>query len=341
MQTADGVPYWKIALLHLDSIASTVVQKCIYWDTPEQCALLRHRADARRADDPGQDAGPARGGVHRRARPRRRGRRDADDRLDQPPRPRRALHRRVRGGDQGAQRRDAGPGPVRAARRPRPCSTRSAAPASTPSASTSRRSTPTCSQRVAAGKAQCGVEGYFRTWERAVEVFGRGRVTTYVILGMGERPRTDRGRLPAGDRDGRLPVRRAAAPGARDADGRRAAARLPTTSRRSTGRSRRCSPSTGSTTSRRRRAVRAARRARACRPGSACSRRRRRRAGAGSVARRRSAAALACRLRLRPATSAGATSRSAARCSAPSRACSADDDRDERDDGTTRCTPSA
>jgi len=28
--TADGVPYWKIALLHLDSIASTVVQKCIY-----------------------------------------------------------------------------------------------------------------------------------------------------------------------------------------------------------------------------------------------------------------------------------------------------------------------
>ena len=27
--------------------------------------------------------------------------------------------------------------------------------------------------RVAPGKAQCGVEGYFRTWERAVEVFGR------------------------------------------------------------------------------------------------------------------------------------------------------------------------
>ena len=36
-------------------------------------------------------------------------------------------------------------------------------------------------------KAKCGVEGYFRTWARAVEVFGRGRVTTYVILGMGER----------------------------------------------------------------------------------------------------------------------------------------------------------
>ena len=42
--------------------------------------------------------------------------------------------------------------------------------------------------RVAAGKAKCGVEGYFRCWERAVEVFGRGHVTTYVILGMGEDP---------------------------------------------------------------------------------------------------------------------------------------------------------
>jgi radical SAM protein (TIGR04043 family) len=41
--------------------------------------------------------------------------------------------------------------------------------------------------RVAAGKAKCGVDGYFRCWEKAVEVFGRGRVSTYVILGMGER----------------------------------------------------------------------------------------------------------------------------------------------------------
>src|SRR5947199_7720973 len=37
MSTADGNPYWKIALLHLDSIASTVVQKGIYWGTAEQC----------------------------------------------------------------------------------------------------------------------------------------------------------------------------------------------------------------------------------------------------------------------------------------------------------------
>ena len=52
-------------------------------------------------------------------------------------------------------------------------------------------------------------------WERAVDVFGRGSVTTYVLLGMGERPGADRRGLPARDRDGRLPVRRAAAAGAR------------------------------------------------------------------------------------------------------------------------------
>ena len=67
MQTADGVPYWKIALLHLDSIASTVVQKCIYWGTPRAVRVLRHRADARRADGAGQDARDAGRGLHRRA----------------------------------------------------------------------------------------------------------------------------------------------------------------------------------------------------------------------------------------------------------------------------------
>ena len=37
LSTANGIPYWKIALLHLDSLASTVVQTCAYWDTDDQC----------------------------------------------------------------------------------------------------------------------------------------------------------------------------------------------------------------------------------------------------------------------------------------------------------------
>ena len=51
MATADGVPYWKIALLHLDSIASTVVQKCIYWGTHEQCGFCG--IELTRGDAPG------------------------------------------------------------------------------------------------------------------------------------------------------------------------------------------------------------------------------------------------------------------------------------------------
>ena len=145
METADGVPYWKIALLHLDSIASTVVQKCIYWDTPEQCGFCGIELTRGRADDPGQDAGAARRGRQRRARARRGGRRDADDGLDQPSRPRGPVHRAVRGGDQGRLRYPRA-GSVRAARRAVGARRRAPRPASTRSASTSRHSIPTCSR---------------------------------------------------------------------------------------------------------------------------------------------------------------------------------------------------
>ena len=39
LTTADGIPYWKIALLHLDSLASTVVQTCVWWGTDDQCGF--------------------------------------------------------------------------------------------------------------------------------------------------------------------------------------------------------------------------------------------------------------------------------------------------------------
>jgi radical SAM protein (TIGR04043 family) len=44
--------------------------------------------------------------------------------------------------------------------------------------------------RVAPGKARWGIEAYFAAWERAVEAFGSGQVSTYVILGMGEDEQT-------------------------------------------------------------------------------------------------------------------------------------------------------
>src|SRR5215469_10130639 len=39
LTTADGIPYWHIALLHLDSVASTVVQHCAYWGNSDQCTF--------------------------------------------------------------------------------------------------------------------------------------------------------------------------------------------------------------------------------------------------------------------------------------------------------------
>ena len=39
LTTADGIPYEQIALLHLDSLASTVVQTCAYWGNDDQCTF--------------------------------------------------------------------------------------------------------------------------------------------------------------------------------------------------------------------------------------------------------------------------------------------------------------
>ncbi|MDQ1670631.1 MAG: hypothetical protein QOE40_2692, partial [Actinomycetota bacterium] len=39
LTTDEGIPYWQIALLHLDSVASTVLQTCAYWGNDDQCAF--------------------------------------------------------------------------------------------------------------------------------------------------------------------------------------------------------------------------------------------------------------------------------------------------------------
>jgi radical SAM protein (TIGR04043 family) len=185
MQTADGIPYWKIALLHLDSIASTVVQKCIYWGTEEQCgfcgieltrgeqtipvktpAQLAEVCTAARDHDGAVDVTLTTGSINRRDRGAIYISRCAAAIKEasglpiqvqfEPPDELSVLE----------QVRDAGVDAV---------------------GIHIETFDPEVLTRVAAGKAKCGVEGYFRCWERAVEVFGRGHVSTYVILGMGER----------------------------------------------------------------------------------------------------------------------------------------------------------
>jgi radical SAM protein (TIGR04043 family) len=185
METADGIPYWKIALLHLDSIASTVVQKCIYWGTDEQCgfcgieltrgeqttpvktpAQLAEVCTAARDYDGAVDVTLTTGSINRRDRGALYISRCAGAIKDASGLP---IQVQFEPPDDLAvlqQVRDAGVDAV---------------------GIHIETFDPDVLERVAPGKAQCGVEGYFRCWERAVEVFGRGHVTTYVILGMGER----------------------------------------------------------------------------------------------------------------------------------------------------------
>ena len=116
LETADGIPYWKIALLHLDSLASTVLQTCAYWGNDDQCAFCGIGVSlAGRSHDGEEDPGPAGRGGGGGPRPRRRGRRHAHDRQHPRPRPRRAVRRRVRRGGEGGER-PAGRDAVRTAR---------------------------------------------------------------------------------------------------------------------------------------------------------------------------------------------------------------------------------
>jgi radical SAM protein (TIGR04043 family) len=185
MQTADGIPYWKIALLHLDSIASTVVQKCIYWGTAEQCgfcgieltrgeqtipvktpAQLAEVCTAARDYDGAVDVTLTTGSVNRRDRGALYISRCAAAIKDSSGLP---IQVQFEPPDDLAvleQVHDAGVDAV---------------------GIHIETFDPDVLARVASGKARCGVDGYFRCWDRAVAIFGRGRVTTYVILGMGER----------------------------------------------------------------------------------------------------------------------------------------------------------
>jgi radical SAM protein (TIGR04043 family) len=185
MQTADGIPYWKIALLHLDSIASTVVQKCIYWGTEEQCgfcgieltrgeqtipvktpAQLAEVCTAARDYDGAVDVTLTTGSINRHDRGALYISRCAAAIKDASGLPIQVQFEPPSDLSVLEQVRDAGVDAV---------------------GIHIETFDPDVLQRVAAGKAKCGIDGYFRCWQRAVEVFGRGRVSTYVILGMGER----------------------------------------------------------------------------------------------------------------------------------------------------------
>lgn len=187
LSTDDGVPYWKIALLHLDSLASTVVQTCNYWGNADQCgfcgiglSLEAGRTIARKTPEQLAEVAVAAKELD--------GAVDATLTTGSSNAPDRGARYVARC---GAAVKDAAGLPVEVQfEPPRDLAVLDEVADLGVDAVGIHVETfdPAVLARVAPGKARTGIDYYFRTWERAVERFGEGRVSTYVILGMGEDP---------------------------------------------------------------------------------------------------------------------------------------------------------
>ncbi len=187
LETADGIPYWKLALLHLDSLASTVLQTCAYWGNDDQCtfcgigvSLDSGRTIARKQPHQlaevavaakeldgvvdvtlttGSTRAPDRGGLYvgRCAQAVKEASGLPVEVQFEPPDDLDVIDRVH---DMGADTIGIHV----------------------------ETFDPVVLERIAPAKARTGIDGYVRAWERAVACFGPGQVTTYVILGMGEDP---------------------------------------------------------------------------------------------------------------------------------------------------------
>lgn len=187
LNTAEGVPYWKIGLLHLDSFASTVVQTCNYWGNSDQCAFCGIGVSLAAGNTivkktPAQLAEVA----------------CAAKSLDG------AVDATLTTGSSTAPDR----GALYVARCGQAVKEASGLPVAVQFEPPRKLDVidqvgqmgidsvgihvetfdPDVLGKIAPGKARTGIAGYFEAWERAVSVFGAGQVSTYVILGMGEDP---------------------------------------------------------------------------------------------------------------------------------------------------------
>lgn len=186
-RTADGIPYWKIALMHLDSLASTVLQTCAYWGNSDQCqfcgiglSLQAGRTIAKKTPEMLAEVAVAA--------------RDLDGAVDAtlttgstatPDRGALYVGRCAQAVKEAAglpvQVQFEPPSDLDVINRVRDMGADSVG-------IHVETFDPQVLARVAPGKARWGIDGYFAAWERAVRVFGAGQVSTYVILGMGEDP---------------------------------------------------------------------------------------------------------------------------------------------------------
>ena len=185
LETADGTPYWKIGLMHLDSFASTVYQRCVYWGTSDQCGFCSIGTSLQNGKTIPTKT-PALLAEVAAAAARLDGAKDVTLTTGTP-------NRKDRGAPYMAKCteaiRDASGLPVQVQIEP---------PDDFGWFSTLHESgaealglhlecfDPDVLARVAPGKAAQGIDYYLSAWEAAVDVFGPGQVSTYFILGLGE-----------------------------------------------------------------------------------------------------------------------------------------------------------
>lgn len=187
LQTRDGIPYWKIALLHLDSLASTVVQTCSYWGTDDQCRFCAIQRSLEAGQTTAVKKPEQLAEVAVAAR-------DLDGAVDV------TLTTGTTGSaDKGAGYiarcaeavKQASGLPVQVQFEP-PHDLEVLADVHARGVDAVGMHVETFDPEVLAwvapAKARTGIDHYFRAWERAVDLFGPGQVSTYVILGMGEDP---------------------------------------------------------------------------------------------------------------------------------------------------------
>lgn len=189
LTTADGIPYSHIALLHLDSVASTVLQTCAYWGNEDQCqfcgigvTLAAGRTIAKKTPQMLAEVAVAAKELD--------GAVDATLTTGSTATPDRGA---MYVGRCGEAVKAASGLPVQVQFEP-PADLdvidRVADLGIDSVGIHVETFDPAVLARVAPGKARWGIEAYFSAWERAVSAFGPGQVSTYVILGMGEDEKT-------------------------------------------------------------------------------------------------------------------------------------------------------
>ena len=188
-RTDRGVPFRKIALLHgTDCLASTVLQACAYWDGPEGCAFCGIGLSLRSgrtvaAKEPAELAAVAVAARHEGARHVTLTAGSTPDR--------RPEWERYRVCARAIRQSSGLPVHVQLTPPVSPRRLEKLREAGVDSVGIHLESfDPAVLARVAPFKARLSRASYVRAWGDAVRVFGRNQVSSFLLMGLGESPRS-------------------------------------------------------------------------------------------------------------------------------------------------------